>query len=39
MAATHNNELKRDAVRIATTGCLTSRQVASDCGIGISTLS
>ena len=39
MAAIHSDEFKRDAVRIATTSGLTRRQVASDLGIGFSTLS
>jgi len=34
MAAIHSDEFKRDAVRIAQTGGLTRRQVASDLGIG-----
>jgi transposase len=38
MAARHSEEFKRDAVRIAQTGGLTMRQVASDLGIGLSTL-
>jgi len=38
MAATHSDEFKRDAVRIALTGGLTRRQVASDPGVGLSTL-
>ena len=38
MAATHSDEFKRDAVRIAQTSGLTRRQVASDLGIGFSTL-
>ena len=38
MAATHGEEFKRDAVRIALTSGLTRRQVASDLGIGLSTL-
>ena len=38
MAATHSDEFKRDAVRIALTSGLTRRQVASDLGIGLSTL-
>jgi transposase len=37
MAATHSDEFKRDAVRIALTSGLTRRQVASDLGIGLST--
>lgn len=39
MAVIHSDELKREAVRIATTSGLTRRQVASDLGIGFSTLS
>ncbi len=38
MAAIHRDEFKRDAVRIATISGLTRRQVASDLGIGFSTL-
>ena len=38
MAATHSDEFKRDAVRIALTSGLTRRQVASDLGAGLSTL-
>ena len=38
MAAIHSDEFKRDAVRIALTSGLTRRQVASDLGIGLSTL-
>ena len=38
MAAIHSDEFKRDAVRIAQTSGLTRRQVASDLGIGFSTL-
>ena len=38
MAAIHSDEFKRDAVRIAQTSGLTRRQVASDLGIGLSTL-
>lgn len=34
MAATHREEFKRDAVRIALTSGLTKRQVASDLGLG-----
>ena len=34
----HSDEFKRDAVRIALTSGLTRRQVASDLGIGLSTL-
>jgi transposase len=38
MAAIHSDEFKRDAVHIATTSGLTKRQVASDLGVGLSTL-
>ncbi len=38
MAATHGDEFKREAVRIALTSGLTRRQVASDLGVGLSTL-
>ena len=38
MAATHSDEFKRDGVRMALTSGLTRRQVASDLGIGLSTL-
>ena len=38
MAAIHSDEFKRDAVRIALTSGLTRRPVASDLGIGLSTL-
>ena len=38
MAATHSDEFKWDAVRIALTSGLTRRQVASDPGVGLSTL-
>ena len=38
MAMIHSDEFKRDAVRIATTSGLTRRQVASDLGVGLSTL-
>ena len=38
MAATHGDEFKRDAVRIELTSGLTRRQVASDLGVGLSTL-
>ena len=38
MAAIHSDEFKRDAVRIALTSGLTRRQVASDLGVGHSTL-
>ncbi len=38
MAAIHSDEFKRDAVLIAQTSGLTRRQVASDLGVGLSTL-
>ncbi|MFV0294060.1 MAG: transposase, partial [Paracoccus sp. (in: a-proteobacteria)] len=38
MATIHSDEFKRDAVRIALTSGLTRRQVASDPGIGLSSL-
>ena len=38
MAAIHSDEFKRDAVSIAQTSGLTRRQVASDLGVGLSTL-
>jgi transposase len=38
MARKHNDEFKREAVRIALTSGLTRRQVASDLGIGFSKL-
>ena len=38
MASLHSDEFKRDAVRIAQTSGLTRRQVASDLGVGHSTL-
>ena len=38
MADRHSNEFKRDAVRIALTSGLARRQVASDLGIGLSTI-
>ncbi len=38
MAARHSDEFKRDAVRIAQTSGVTRCQVASDLGIGHSTL-
>jgi transposase len=38
MAAIHSDAFKRDAVRIAQTSGLTRRQVASDLGVGFSTL-
>ena len=39
MAQRHSEEFKQEAVRIALTSGLTRRQVASDLGIGFSTLS
>jgi transposase len=39
MVAIHSGAFKRDAVRIASTSGLTRRQIASDLGIGFSTLS
>jgi len=39
MAHRHNDEFKREAVRIALTSGLTRKQVAADLGIGFSTLS
>ena len=38
MGQKHNEEFKREAVRIALTSGLTRRQVASDLGVGFSTL-
>lgn len=38
MARKYNDEFKREAVRIALTSGLTRRQVASDLGVGFSTL-
>ena len=38
MAAIHSDGFKHDAVRIAQTSGLTKRQVASDLGVGLSTL-
>ena len=38
MANGHSEEFKRDAVCIAPTSGLTRRQVASDLGMGVSTL-
>lgn len=38
MAAIHIDEFRRDAVRIVLTRGSTRRQVASDLGIGLSTL-
>ena len=39
MAQRHSDEFKREAVRIALTSGLARRQVASDLGVGFSTLS
>ncbi len=38
MAHRHTDEFRRDAVRIALTSGLTRKQVASDLGVGFSTL-
>ncbi len=38
MARGHTEEFKREAVRIALTSGLTRKQVASDLGVGFSTL-
>jgi transposase len=38
MANGHSEEFKRDAVRITLSSGLTRRQVASDLGMGVSTL-
>jgi transposase len=38
MARGHSDEFKREAVRIALTSGLTRKQVASDLGVGFSTL-
>ena len=38
MAKVHNDEFKREAVRIALTSGQPRRQVASDLGVGFSTL-
>jgi len=39
MATSYTEEFRRDAVRIATTSGLTRPQIASDLGVGLSTLS
>jgi transposase len=39
MAASHTDDFRREAVRIALTSGLTRRQVAADLGVGLSTLS
>ena len=39
MAHRHSDEFRREAVRIALTSGLTRKQVASDLGVGFSTLS
>jgi transposase len=39
MAARHSDEFRREAIRIALTSGLTRKQVASDLGVGFSTLS
>ena len=38
MTITYTEEFRRDAVRIATTSGLTRPQIASDLGVGVSTL-
>lgn len=38
MARRYSDEFRRDAVRIATTSGLTRPQIASDIGVGVSTL-
>ncbi|WP_141693272.1 transposase, partial [Thioclava sp. SK-1] len=38
MAAKHSEDFKREAVRIAAHSGLTRRQVASDLGVGFSTM-
>lgn len=38
MATRYTDEVRRDAVRIATTSGLTRPQVSSDLGVGLSTL-
>ena len=38
MAPRYSDEFRRDAVRIATTSGLTRPQIASDLGVGVSTL-
>jgi transposase len=38
MARRYSDEFRRDAVRIATTSGLTRPQIASDLGVGVSTL-
>lgn len=39
MGRRHTDEFRRDAVRIALTSGLTRKQVSSDLGVGMSTLS
>lgn len=39
MVALHTDDFRREAVRIALTSRLTRRQVATDLGVGLSTLS
>ncbi|MBB6261635.1 transposase [Paenochrobactrum gallinarii] len=39
MTALHTDDFRREAVRISLTSGLTRRQVASDLGVGLSTLS
>ena len=38
MATSYTDEFRRDAARIATTSGLTRLQIASDLGVGLSTL-
>ena len=38
MATSYTEEFRRDAVRIATSSGLTRPQIASDLGVGLSTL-
>ena len=38
MAHKHNEEFKREAIRMALTSGLTRKQIASDLGVGFSTL-
>lgn len=38
MAPRYSDEFRRDAVRIAATSGLTRPQIASDLGVGVSTL-
>ncbi|MCQ9148492.1 transposase [Brucella sp. BTU2] len=39
MAVSHTDDFRREAVRIALTSGFTRRQVATDLGVGLSTLS